>query len=146
MTFAAASPRTLAPAEPRPQDAAPVHALFRRAGLAAPPRELDSFRLDTDRAPDGGLKVLVRFATTREALARFVAGSASTSRPPPYPIAGPEGRGGPHWATAPPERDHPWWDPPSVGARRFAFGSGSFDFVELIVDDRRGTAWIRAIA
>jgi hypothetical protein len=44
------------------------------------------------------------------------------------------------------EPDFPWWRPQPAGrARRYAYSTSSFDFVEVIIDEQRAEVFVRAI-
>jgi len=133
----------------------PIREWFHSAGLADPPLESCELQFDCVRREEM-CKTLVSFRASSREVNEFLATSPATERPPPHRRGAPRqgtdefprpfARAERQDAEVVREPEFPWWDPDTSGClRRFAYSTPAHDFVEVLVDDERGTVYVRTL-
>jgi hypothetical protein len=137
----------------------PLRQLLDGAQLAGLPPSATDLQFDAAVLGDTR-KTLVQFNADRSDVNRFHALSPGLRRCRPLrfderhhllttPLSGNAPRDGPLGSAeyVPAEPEFPWWNPELCGpGRLYAFGTPTFDFVEVIVDDLQSRVTIRIIS
>jgi len=131
----------------------PLRRLFQEANLAELPSSVTNLHLDTEIQP-GSEKVLLTFEADRADINLFVLLSPALRETSPTRLEEddpgimrfPGGDLDAPSGTCLSEPAFPWWLPDEDGpGRRYAYSTGRFDFVEVIIEDLTSRVFIRAV-